>query len=226
MVCADIGKFRWKPKLAFNCQPWRTVWRDVQNYQWNTKTCALWHLVKIKFLLLDVQRDLQKMELSDSSLIASLNLIEITDHTNDIDELTLFGVVSTSENDAESIDSELVRELERQVDDVFDESIESMCKEKGSGKIEQYNDDHDLQIAEVAQTKQTVRKQPTGLPKATVADMSSNPPSGGKPSVGGGGNPPASGGSGSSTSGGGGKAPRQIIAIKQPRKVPVHGERH
>ena len=37
-------------------------------------------------------------------------------------------MISISGSDVESVDSELVRELERQIDDVVEESIESMCK--------------------------------------------------------------------------------------------------
>ena len=42
------------------------------------------------------------MELSDSSSIASSDLIKNTNPTNDVDELTLFGVISTSGSDVVS----------------------------------------------------------------------------------------------------------------------------
>ena len=48
LVCADINRNRQRPQLVFDYQQWKTVCRDVQNYQWNMGTCALWHLVKIE----------------------------------------------------------------------------------------------------------------------------------------------------------------------------------
>ena len=45
-------------------------------------------------------------------------------------------------------------ELEKQINDVVDESINSMCEEGDNDKVELHNGSH-LQIAEVAQTKQT-----------------------------------------------------------------------
>ena len=165
----------------------------------------------LKLNLSDVQRDLQRMELSDSSSIASSDSIENTYPTNDVDELMLFRVISTSGSNVESVDSELVRELERQIDDVVEESIESMCKGWSGNQLESFDSDHDFQFVEVAWTKQTVRKQPTGLPRVTVGGMASNPPSGGTPT--GRGGPPTSGGGGSVllASGGGGPPPAKFL---------------
>ena len=131
------------------------------------------------------------MEPSDLSSVKSFVVTPST-NKSDIDELTLFGVVSPSTSDAESVDSDLVRELERQIEDVVTESYGSLCI-----PINEHS------IVEVACTKQTAWKQPQGLPMAT------SPP----PANGGGGNsnPPV----GTSGSGGGGKSPRAPL----PKKV-------
>ena len=79
---------------------------DIEAFKWNTKTCALWHLVKIEFLLSDVQKDLYSL----NSPCLSLNSpIQATTNT---DEFTLFGVISSSNFDVSSVTSEMGRELE------------------------------------------------------------------------------------------------------------------
>ena len=138
--------------------------------------------------------------------------IESTNHTNYINELTLFGVISSSGSDVESIDSELPRELARQID-VVEESIESFCTINGQTSS----------IVEVAHTKQTAHNQTTGLPMATFPPASRGVGSGGgvPPASGAGGgparNPLPGGGSSNPPTGTSGrsrgvKSPRTLIA--------------
>ena len=160
-------------------------------------------------MLSDIQKEIQGMESSDSSLVNSfISVTQSTNNTN-VDDLTLFGMISPSTSNAESIDSELAGELERRIEDVVRESSESPCIENSEiddTKCEKQSLNENL-ITEVACTKQTAWKQPQGLPVVT------NPP-------------PASGGSGAGnspvgTSGkGGGKSPRNPLPKKVPRKVP------
>ena len=54
---------------------------DIEAFKWNTKTCALWHLVKIEFLLSDVQKDLY---LLNSPCLSLNSPIQATTNTDEL----------------------------------------------------------------------------------------------------------------------------------------------
>ena len=137
-----------KPRVTFDdcCH---VVCSDVENYQWNTQACALWHLLKIEFLLSNVRKDLPS--LCSPKLDSPVKNV---DH----EELTLFGVITSSDSEVSSVLEGMVRELERNLEEVIEESVEAMIS---SGK-------KDLgSFTEVTRTKQTARNQAVGLPMAT-----------------------------------------------------------
>ena len=70
LVCQEIVRKQWKlrkhvPNLK---ECWEIVCHDVEAFKWNTRTCALWNLVKIEFLLFDVWKDLYLLNSPGSSL--------------------------------------------------------------------------------------------------------------------------------------------------------------
>ena len=78
----------------------------------------------------------------------------------DPEELTLFGVITSSDSEVSSVSEGMVRELERNLEEVIEESVEAMIS---SGKQDSGS------FTEVARTKQTARNQTVGLPMATRA---------------------------------------------------------
>ena len=143
---------------------WEIVCRDVEAFKWNTKTCALWHLVKIEFLLSDVQKDIYLL----NSPCSSSNSPQATTNT---DELTLFGVISSSDSDVSSVTSEMGRELEQHLGEVIDETYNSLCPldpgANSDSKVKKDQLNNDL-FVELACIKQTAQKQPdSGMQQAT-----------------------------------------------------------
>ena len=190
LVCEEVTQGQWKlvkPRVTFDDR-WQTVCADVRNYQWNTKTCALWHLVKIEFLLSDVRKDLLHLGSSVKNSQVDTNY----------EELTLFGVMSSSDSEVSSVTDSMVQELERNIGEVVNESFLEITTSN-------QNIDGNESVTEVARTKQTARKDNTGLPPAT-REMSS----GGA----------APGGGGGST----GKTPRVPIPAAPTRKKPPGGK--
>ena len=192
LVCQEVEQKQWKlrkPRVTFD-DHWCVVCSDVENYQWNMQACALWHLLKIEFLLSNVRRD--------CSCLCSPRLDSPVNNV-DHEELTLFGVISSSDSEVSSVSERMVRELERNLEEVIEESVEAMISsdKQDSGSF-----------TEVARTKQTAHNQAVGLPMGTRAA-----------SGGGTGN-----GTGNAAGGGtgGGKAPQHTMSsiLRGRRKIP------
>ena len=204
LVCNEIEWKQWKlvkPRVTFD-DKWQIVCSDVLKYQWNTKTCALWHLLKIEFLLSDVRKDL--------SCLSSSAYSSPVKNTN-YDELTLFGVVSSSDSEVSSVLEGMVQELERNLMEVVDESFLEITK--GSSFVDKDEFKKDF-VTEVARTKQTALKDTGGLPVATRQSTMSS---------GGGGGGGIGGGAPGMSGGGSGKDPRVPIPAKPPMKQPSPG---
>ena len=102
LVCQEVEQKQWKlrkPRVTFD-DHWRVVCSDVENYQWNMQACALWHPLKIEFLLSNVQKDLS--HLCSPKLDSPVKNV---DH----EELTLFGVITPSDSEVSSVSEGMVR---------------------------------------------------------------------------------------------------------------------